>query len=248
MNVYAAIDLRGGAAVQLVGGDLAAERVREADPAGVARRWLRAGFRHFHVVDLDAALERGENGGAVAEIAAVLAAAGSSPPGRAASLQVGGGVRHAAAIRACLALGARRVVVGTRAVEDPAWLEAQAAEHPDRLVVAADVRGGEVVTHGWTRGARRTAAAFLAALAPLPLAGVLVTDVAREGREAGVDVDAFRRLVDATPHPLLAAGGVAGAADLEALARAGAAGAVLGMALYTGRLSPADALQFEEDR
>lgn len=238
MNVWAAIDLRGGAAVQLVGGDPRAERVRLPDPAAVAERWLQAGFRHLHVVDLDAALGDGDNADAIEAIAGVAA-------GRA-TLQVGGGVRDEDAVGRLLQLGADRVVVGTRAVEDGAWRATLAGRFPDRIVVAADARDGRIVTRGWTRTTTSTATAFVAELDPLPLAAVLVTDVGREGRQEGIDRALFADIVAATRHPVLAAGGVTDADDLDALRSAGAAGAVLGMALYTGRLAPADALARED--
>jgi phosphoribosylformimino-5-aminoimidazole carboxamide ribotide isomerase len=224
---YAAIDLRGGRVVQLVGGRPEAERISLPDPPAVARRWVECGFAALHVVDLDAALGRGSN---EAAIDAILAASGGVP------VQVGGGVRTTARAQALLDAGAARVVVGTRAVQDRAWLEELARRWPDRIVVAADVRGDDVVISGWTEGAGVTAEAFLGGLADLPLAANLVTDVSREGRMAGVDAARFGRLVRQSAQPLLASGGVAGAADLAALSLAGAAGAVLGMALYTGAL------------
>jgi phosphoribosyl isomerase A len=237
MKVFAAVDVRGGAAVQLVGGRPERERVRLQDPAAVAVRWLDAGFRHLHVVDLDAALGIGDNAPAIAAIA--RAAAGR------ASLQVGGGIRDHAAVRRALELGADTVIVGTRAIEDRAWLETAAAEHAHTLVLAADLSGGVIVTRGWTAATRLEAEPFVARLDDVPLAGVLVTDVDREGREAGIDPGLFRRLAASTRHPLLAAGGIASADDISALTEAGAAGAVLGMALYTGRIDPADALARE---
>jgi phosphoribosylformimino-5-aminoimidazole carboxamide ribotide isomerase len=237
MKVYAAVDVRGGAAVQLVGGRPENERIRLPDPAAVARGWLDAGFTAIHVVDLDAALGAGDNADAVAAIARAVR-------GRA-TLQVGGGVRDGEAVARTLGLCADRVVVGTRGVEDRAWLEAVAAAHPERVVLAADVKGGVVLSRGWTEATGLDAVAFLEGLDPLPLAGVLVTDVDREGREGGADTTLFARLVDATRHPLIAAGGIAAASDIDALARAGAAGAVLGMALYSGRIDPADALALE---
>jgi phosphoribosylformimino-5-aminoimidazole carboxamide ribotide isomerase len=224
---YAAIDLKGGRVVQLVGGKPTDERVSLPDPAAVTRRWLDAGFAGLHVVDLDAALGTGSNDAA---IHAILDAAGSVP------VQVGGGVRDTERAATLLDAGAARIVVGTRAVEDAAWLEELARRWPDRVVVAADVLGDEVVVRGWTAGAGVMADTFLAGLRDVPLGAVLVTDVQREGRMQGADVERFRRLVACSPHPLLASGGIAGPDDLEALETAGAAGAVLGMALYTGAL------------
>jgi phosphoribosyl isomerase A len=224
---YAAIDVRRGRVVQLVGGRPEDERISLPDPGAVTTEWVECGFRALHVVDLDAALGVGGNEDA---IAAVFEAAGDVP------VQVGGGIRSSERAGALLGAGAARVVVGTRAVEDPAWLEDLAARWPGRVVVAADVRGDEVLTRGWTAGSGRRADDFLASLAPLPLAAALVTDVSREGRMAGADSDRFGRLARACPHPLLASGGIAGRDDLVALSSAGAAGAVLGMALYTGAL------------
>jgi phosphoribosylformimino-5-aminoimidazole carboxamide ribotide isomerase len=227
MIAYAAIDLRAGRVVQLVGGRPADERISLPDPAAVARAWIEAGFAALHVVDLDAALGTGSNDAA---IDAVLDAAGAVP------VQVGGGVRTSGHADRLLERGAARVVVGTRAIEDAAWRAELAEGRPGRVIIAADVRGEAVMIRGWTAEADITAPALLESLAPLPLAGVLVTDVAREGRMSGVDGDRFTRLCEVSPHPLIASGGVGDAGDLAALARAGAAGVVLGMALYTGAL------------
>jgi phosphoribosylformimino-5-aminoimidazole carboxamide ribotide isomerase len=223
---YAAIDLRGGRVVQLVGGRPEDERVSLPDPAGVAGRWQNAGFAALHVVDLDAALGSGDNN---ASIRAVLEAADVP-------VQVGGGVRTTERARSLLQDGAQRVVVGTRAVEDRPWLTELTQQWPGSIVVAADVKDGEVVVRGWTAGSGLRADEFLQGLDELPLAGVLVTDVGREGRMVGVDAVLFTQLAAATRHPLIASGGVGDAADLAALAAAGSAGVVLGMALYTGAL------------
>jgi len=222
-----AIDLRGGACVQLVGGRYDRERVRLADPEAAADRFLAAGLTTLHVVDLDAATGRGENRAAVRALLA-----------RPAAVQVGGGVRADADADGWLAAGAARVVLGTRALEEPAWVEAVAASHPGRCIVAVDVRGRRIVARGWTRRLAEKLDALLARLAPLPLAALLVTAVHREGRLAGPDLALVAEVTAARTHPVLAAGGIAAMRDLDALARLGAAGAVLGMALYTGALDP----------
>lgn len=237
MKVFAAVDVRDGAAVQLIGGRPEAERIRLPDPAAVARQWVDAGFHAIHVVDLDAALGTGENRAAIRAIAGAVA-------GRA-TLQVGGGIRDDESIDRTLGLGADRIIVGTRGVEDRAWLAAVTADRPGRIVLAADVKGGVVLSRGWTEATGLDTATFLEGLDGLPLGAVLITDVDREGRQAGIDADLFRRLIAATRHPVIAAGGVTSTTDLNALRDAGAAGAVLGMALYTGRIDPADALALE---
>lgn len=226
MRALPAIDLRGGACVQLVGGLYDAERVRLPDPLAVSDRWARAGLTSQHVVDLDAALGRGSNLAVIAGLA--------RQPGI--ELQVGGGVRDDAAIERLLALGVQRVMVGTRAIEDGAWLESAAARFPGRLVVAADVRERRVVTRGWTHTTPLLISALLARLAPLPLAGVLVTAVHVEGQLGGTDLQLIAESAQQSRAPLIASGGVTTLDDLRQLQSAGAAAAVIGMALYTGRL------------
>jgi phosphoribosyl isomerase A len=226
-----AVDLREGACVQLVGGDYAAERVRLPDPLAVARRWLDAGFRRLHVVDLDAATGRGDNGEVVARLAAL--------PG--ATVQAGGGLGDEARAARVLDAGAAAVVVGTRAVADPAWLEALATRHPGRVIVAADVRGREVLVRGWAAGSGLDVLDLAARVDPLPLAGLLVTAVHQEGRLAGPDLALVRAVAGRSRHPVQASGGIGGLDDLRDLERAGAAGAVIGMALYVGALDPATA-------
>ena len=227
MRVYPAIDLREGACVQLVGGDYAQERLRIADPLTAARRFTEAGFRHLHIVDLDAATGRGNNRDALERIA--------REPGL--TLQVGGGVRTHEDISLRLALGYARVVVGTRAVSDLDWLTEAAKAHPGKLVLAADVKGGSVATHGWAESSGQKLETLLAAVAHLPLAAVLVTAVDVEGKLGGTDLPVMRTAVTASAVPVIASGGVSSIEDLEALAALGVHGAVIGMALYTGKLN-----------
>lgn len=228
MRALPAIDLREGACVQLVGGDFDAERVRLPDPLAQATKFARAGFGAIHVVDLDAATGRGDNG---AVIERLVAESGLE-------VQVGGGVRDVARAEALSSLGAARVIVGTRAVEDRAFREEVAARLPHRVVVAVDVRGTEVLVRGWQSSSGRDVFALLEELEPLPLAGVLVTAVHREGRLAGTDEALFREVARASKHPLHASGGVTTLDDLRTLRAAGAKAAVVGMALYTGALDP----------
>jgi phosphoribosylformimino-5-aminoimidazole carboxamide ribotide isomerase len=222
-----AIDLREGACVQLVGGSYADERVRVKDPLDALKRWREHGFKAFHVVDLDAALGKGSNEAAIARLL-------NHEPGL--TFTVGGGVRDTARVEAVLALGASFAVVGTRAIEDTAWLATVAERFPGRVVVAADVRGREVVTRGWTAGSARDIGQVLTALAPLPLGGLLVTAVHKEGQMEGVDLPLMEEVARTSRHPLYASGGVTTVEDLRALGRIGAYGAVIGMALYTGKL------------
>ncbi len=234
MIAWPAVDLQAGRVVQLVGGRPGSERVSLPDPVAVARSWVERGFRALHVVDLDAALGTASNRGA---IEAILDAVDVP-------VQVGGGIRDDALADAFLAAGAARVIAGTRAVRDRRWLESLAARYPERIVVAADTRAGEVLVRGWTEGAGLALLDFVRSLAPLPLAAILVTDVGREGRLAGADAALFGDVVAAAAQPVLAAGGIATAEDLRRLAAAGVAGAVLGMSIYAGEID-ADAVARE---
>ena len=214
--------------MQLVGGEYAEERVRLADPVGVAREWVRYGFRRLHVVDLDAATGRGSNREVVTDLLRDTTVA----------LQVGGGVRSETRIDELLASGATAVVVGTRAIEDSDWLERVATTYPNEILVAADVRDRRIVTHGWTRTLPREIVDVTEELSALPLAGLLVTAVHREGRMQGADLFLMEDVVDAASFPVFASGGIASAADLRALADRGVAAAIIGMALYTGAIDP----------
>lgn len=227
MIAIPAVDLRGGHCVQLVGGDFAAERVRLEDPFGVAREWERTGFTRLHVVDLDAAMGHGDNRALIRDL---LRDAGVP-------VQIGGGVRDEAQIERLLDDGATWVVVGTRAVEDEGWRSEMAHRFPGRLIVAADVRERLVVVRGWTETSRLNVIDFVEELSPLPLGGVLVTAVHKEGQMAGTDLPLMEDVADACPWPVYASGGVSTMEDMRALEHRGLAGAVLGMALYTGALS-----------
>lgn len=221
-----AVDLKGGRCVQLVGGRPEDERVSLPDPLEVAAGWVEKGFRTLHIVDLDAALGTGDHRELIGTLARDLPV----------DLQVGGGIRDEERAGELLESGARRIIVGTRAVEDRSWLEGLVERWPERVVVAADVRDGVVLRKGWTESAGVDVAGFLRDLAGLPLAGVLCTDVGREGQLRGMDRDGVAEVLGHTAHPAWISGGVTTMDDLRFLDEAGAVGAVLGMALYTGAL------------
>ena len=227
MRVWGAIDLMGGAAVQLVRGRPEDERVRIADVDGLLERWSAA-FDGVHVIDLDAALGTGDNRPVIERLAARCRA----------PLQLGGGLRTDDAVARALDMGVARAIVGTRALDEPAWLDRLARSWPGRIVLAADQRDGRVLRRGWTEATVQSVGALLEAVAALPLAGVLVTDVAREGGLGGVDAQHFGELARACAQPLIAAGGIASFDDLHALRDAGVAEAVVGMAGYTGAIEP----------
>ncbi|HEX7664921.1 MAG TPA: 1-(5-phosphoribosyl)-5-[(5-phosphoribosylamino)methylideneamino] imidazole-4-carboxamide isomerase [Polyangiaceae bacterium] len=226
MRVFPAIDLREGACVQLVGGSYDDERVREPDPLEASRRFARAGLKEQHVVDLDAALGKGNNADVIAKLA--------KEPGI--TLQVGGGVRSEDDVARLLDLGVARVIVGTKAITDRGWLGKTAARFPGKLVVAADVKERTIVVRGWTEASEFEIASYLRAIGDLPLAGALVTAVHVEGKMQGPDVELVRVASTASPLPIFAAGGIGSIADLRAVYAAGAKAAVTGMAIYTGNI------------
>jgi phosphoribosylformimino-5-aminoimidazole carboxamide ribotide isomerase len=237
MIAIPAVDLRDGACVQLVGGSYARERVRLDRPVDVARSWTRYGFRRLHVVDLDAATGRGGNTGIVREILY------DAPV----EVQVGGGIRDTDQIGDLLSDGASRVVVGTRGLEEPDWLAEVASEYPGQIILAADVRDRRLVTRGWARTLPTDVLDFVEELDGLPLGGLLVTAVHREGQMQGVDLPLMEDVAETAHVPVLASGGAASVRDLRALADRSIAGVVIGMALYTGALDPrAIAAEFAE--
>ena len=229
MIAIPAIDIREGACVQLVGGSYDAEQIRLDDAPAAAHKWEYSGFRRVHIVDLDAATRRGSNVESIRELLRVTSM----------EAQVGGGVRSEARIEALFADGARRIVLGTRAIESLNWLTDMAEAFPGTLIVAADVRDRHVVTHGWSSVSDRYILDLIADLNTLALAGIMVTAVHREGLMQGTDLRLMEEAVEESLHPVCASGGIGTLGDLRALEDRGVASVVIGMALYTGALDPA---------
>ncbi|GAC1514452.1 MAG: 1-(5-phosphoribosyl)-5-[(5-phosphoribosylamino) methylideneamino]imidazole-4-carboxamide isomerase [Gemmatimonadaceae bacterium] len=211
-----------------MGGSYDAERINLPDPLAVAREWARMGFAQLHIVDLDAATGRGSNDDLVRNILLDDAA----------DAQVGGGIRTHQRIEDLLRDGAKRVVLGTRAIEDIDWLGEMADRFPLQLIVAADVRDRHIVTRGWSRTLPRHVLDVIEELNEIPLAAILVTAVHLEGQLKGTDLPLMEDVVEASTSPVLASGGITTMNDLRQLQDRGLAGAVLGMALYTGVLDP----------
>jgi phosphoribosylformimino-5-aminoimidazole carboxamide ribotide isomerase len=226
MIVIPALDLRDGLCIQQTGDSYSRERVRLENPLEVARAWVRLGFRRLHVIDLDAATGRGSNEEIVRDILDDVPA----------DVQVGGGVRSGDTIERLLGEGATRVVVGRRALEEPEWLAGTASAFAGQLIVAADVRDRQAVTRGPARPLARNILDVVEELNDLPLGGLLVTAVHREGQLSGADLFLMEDLAEASQHQVLASGGVATMNDLRALADRGIAGVVLGQPLYAGAL------------
>jgi phosphoribosylformimino-5-aminoimidazole carboxamide ribotide isomerase len=231
-EVVPAVDMQDGEVVQLVQGERGTEK-RYGDPVEAARRWVDAGAKTLHLVDLDGAFE-GERKNAAAVEAVVDAV---DVP-----VQLGGGIRTADDARALLDSGVDRVILGTAAVNDPDIVAEISETHPGSVVVSLDAKDGEVVIEGWTEGTGLEPAEAAGRYADLGAAGILFTDVDVEGRLEGVNTDAVEAVVDAVDIPVVASGGVATLSDVEALRDAGAAAVVVGTALYEGRFSLADAM------
>jgi phosphoribosylformimino-5-aminoimidazole carboxamide ribotide isomerase len=240
MILYPAIDLQRGKCVRVVGGDFNTATVFNDDPAAQARIWAEAGFSWLHVVDLDgSAAGRSVNAEAVAGILEAV----SIP------VQLGGGVRSMADIAGWIDAGVSRVILGTAAVRDPQLVRLAAARWPERIVVSIDVRRGKVAINGWTEGTDLDAGAVAHRFEDAGVAAVIVTDIDRDGSQAGFDIEVFGALADQIAIPVIAAGGLAAVADIHRLrARKGArvAGAILGRALYAGAFAPAEALAAAE--
>jgi phosphoribosylformimino-5-aminoimidazole carboxamide ribotide isomerase len=227
-----AIDIRGGRCVRLVEGDFARETRYADDPAEMARYWVAEGAQRLHVVDLDGARD-GVRGNA--DVIRRLLGSVQIP------VQVGGGIRTLETAQELLAEGAARVVIGTTAAEDPevmrTWVAKLGAE---QLIVGVDARGGRVATHGWQTVTDLDVLSFCQVLKDYGVRRVLYTDVARDGRLSGPDVEGTRAI--ASLMNVIGSGGVSTVEQLHELADAGAEAAIIGTALYEGRLKLGDAL------
>lgn len=228
MDLYPAIDVRGGRCVRLVQGDFDRETVYGEDPVAVARRYEAAGAPWVHVVDLDAARRQGSN----RELVEAVAAAVSIP------VQAGGGVRDGSLLEA----GATRVVVGSVALEAPDLVAGLAADHPGRVAVGLDHRGGELQWRGWEEPSGQSVEALVERFESAGVAAFVVTDISRDGMLTGPDVDGLAALIRRTSVPVIASGGVATLDDLKALRGTGAAGVIVGKALYEGRFTVEEAI------
>lgn len=228
MKVLPAVDILDGKVVQLVGGVPGTEKVTLPDPVEVARRWMDLGAPGLHLIDLNAALGKGNNLQYVEEILCTL----DIP------VQVGGGVRSTELVDHLLSLGANAVIVGTRAIMEPQWLEEIAWSHPGKIILAMDVREGKVQIKGWREPATKTVEKILREIENIPLGGVLHTDVDVEGREEGISVEKIMEFVRRCPHPVIISGGVSDMSDIRALNSLDIKAVVVGSALYTGRLNP----------
>lgn len=233
MQVVPAIDLRGGKCVRLRQGDYARETVFGDDPAAMAGRWAAEGAARIHLVDLDGARE-----GRPVNVAAVRAILGRV----AVPCQLGGGVRDERTIATWLDAGLTSVIIGTQALKDPAWFEEMARRYPGRLTLGLDAKGGQVATEGWLETSGVPAVELARRFDALPLAGLVYTDISRDGMLEGPNVAATASLAEQLRTPVTASGGVSRLDDLRELARTPVAACIVGVALYADRFTLPEAI------
>ena len=236
MILYPAIDLKDGACVRLLRGDMAEATVFSTVPAEQAQAFEAAGFQWLHLVDLNGAFAgRPVNGDAVDAILAAVTL----------PVQLGGGIRNMQTIEFWLERGVRRVILGTVALKDPELVRVACQRHPGRIVVGIDARDGLVAVEGWARISQVKALDLALRFEDAGVAAIVYTDIDRDGALGGVNVDATADLAMALTTPVIASGGVASLADLQglkAVESTGIEGVICGRALYDGRIDPATAL------
>ena len=227
MQIFPAIDLRGGQVVRLYQGDYDQETVYAQDPCAVARNFLAAGASYLHVVDLDGAKD-----GTLANfdtIAALVKQGGLY-------IEVGGGIRDEDRIRRYLDLGVGRCILGTIAVKDFVFTERMAQKYGSRIAVGVDARDGYVAVSGWKELSSERGVDFCRRLRDAGVKTVIYTDISRDGAEAGANLDLYRELAEIQGLDITASGGVSSMEELKELQQIGTKAAILGKALYTGRL------------
>ena len=234
MLVIPGIDIKGGKCVRLRQGRMSEVTVFSDDPVAQARHWLREGARRLHLVDLDGAVAGAPRNAEV--IGEIVRAAGTVP------VQVGGGVRSFATLKAYLDAGVSQVIIGTRAVEDPDFFAESCRMFPGRVTLGIDARDGRIATDGWRNTSKIEATAFARWAKPHAPAAIVYTDISRDGMLSGLNVAATVALAEASGLPVIASGGVTSLADIEALAQAACGsrgeilGAIVGRAIYEGTL------------
>ncbi len=234
MQIIPAIDIKDGRCVRLYQGDYDRMTVFDNDPVAVAQRWAELGAERLHVVDLDGAkVGRPLN----AQIVFAIVRAIGIP------VELGGGLRDRLSVDAALNLGVDRVILGTAALSQPDLVQELIAAYGERIAVGVDARHGWVAVHGWQETSQIRATDFVRQMAEIGVRHIIYTDIARDGTLIGPNVEALAELVTLDGPDVIASGGVGSVDDLLRLARAGASGAIVGQALYTGAIELPDALQ-----
>jgi phosphoribosylformimino-5-aminoimidazole carboxamide ribotide isomerase len=234
MEIWPAIDLRGGKCVRLRQGDYEQETVFAEDPAEVARQFAGHGAQHLHIVDLEGAREGlPVNLPSVQEILEAVEI----------QCELGGGIRDEQSVSELLNFGLARLVIGTSALTDPEWFRAACRRYPRRLALGIDARDGLAATDGWLNTSSVSALDLARQFDGEPLAAIIYTDIATDGMLGGPNIEAMAAMQAAVDIPVIASGGVTTVDDVARLAEAGLAGCIIGRALYEGTLSLAEAIR-----
>jgi len=233
MILYPAIDIRGGRCVRLIEGNFDRETSYDSDPSSAARRWVEAGAAWLHVVVLDGAVDgRPINREAVVQIRASVQV----------SIQLGGGLRRLTDLEEAFDVGVDRVILGTIVLRDPELVSSAVARWGDRIAVALDARDGRLATDGWLGQTDTGAVEVAQRLAEKRVRHFVYTDIRRDGTLSGPNLDALDELIEKVDADVIASGGIASLGDIKAVAAAGATGAIVGRALYDGRIDLGEAL------
>jgi len=234
MEIWPAIDLRGGKCVRLQQGDYDRETVFSDDPVAMAQSFAAAGAKYLHLVDLDGARDgKPTNHGVVREIVAAVDM----------QCELGGGVRDEATIESLLDTGLQRVVLGTAALKNAEWFRAMCQKYPQRLVLGIDAHGGMVATDGWLETSNTSATELADQFSEVPLAAIVYTDIATDGMLQGPNVEAMAAMQRHVSVPVVASGGVTTIDDVRRLDQAGLAAAIIGRAIYEGTLELREAVE-----
>ncbi len=238
MQIWPAIDLRGGKCVRLRQGDYAQETIFNDDPLAVANHFQASGARHLHIVDLDGAREGSPvNLPVVQDIVAAVDM----------QCELGGGVRDEQSIAELLGFGLSRLVVGTSAIKRPEWFSETCRSFPHKLVLGVDARDGLVATDGWMETSSLSAVELVMQFADEPLAAIVYTDIATDGMMSGPNIKAMKEMQHSVNLPVVASGGVTTIDDVRALAEAGLAAVIIGRALYEGAFELSEAIAVAEE-
>jgi phosphoribosylformimino-5-aminoimidazole carboxamide ribotide isomerase len=231
--LYPAIDIRGGRCVRLIEGDFARETAYDADPSAAARRWVEAGAEWLHVVDLDGAVE----GTPINRMAVERIRATVDVP-----MQLGGGLRTLADLETVFVAGIDRAILGTVALRDPELVISAVARWGDRIAVALDARNGRLATDGWLGQTETRAIQVAQKLAKAKVRHFIFTDINRDGTLSGPNLESLGEVVQAVDADVIASGGMSSIDDIKAVAKVGATGAIIGRALYDGRIDLGEAI------
>ena len=233
MKIFPAIDLSEGCAVRLLKGDYAQKTVYSDDPVSVAKGFREAGGEILHLVDLDGAKA---GYAAAAEIVAKIAAESGM------FVEIGGGIRNAETVQQYLDAGVGRVILGTAALRDRAFLEEMIRLHGEKIAVGVDIKNGNVAVQGWTEDDGVKYTDFLDYLEKIGVATVICTDVSKDGAMQGTNRELYRELAEKYSFKVVASGGVSTLDDIKALAEMDIYGAIVGRALYNGAIDLKEAI------